>query len=380
MAVIELPYPVSLWQQTPWLPLTVGSSVLAMGVLLVLLYRAALPKPIPGIPFLPSSAKNVFGDIPAMIKHITTEDGTFITYIINALTELDAPLVQVFIRPFGPPLLVMADFRESHDLMTRRNDWDRSSSSGDLVKALAPEHHIHLKTGPAFRRQRRLIQDLMTPAFLHSVAGPAIYDRVTTMIDLWREKSRIAEGRPWKADEDVDHVALDAVVAFTFGETFAHHATLPELDLIRSLDKQDVEALRMQHPNHSIPLAFPTTKLDPVLKAVLDVTATVQEVQGNPVPDLKWWWVLRQPRIKQAMKLKEDCIHQGIQDGIYRMNLPKGADMKSALDHMVQKEKSLAEKEGRGPDYFSRVMVDEVSNFRVLNYGSTAPYKSDLLT
>ena len=334
--------------------------VLATALVLNLLYRLALPKPIPGIPYNASSARKIFGDIPAMVSHITHDDGTFITYIVSTLQTLNAPLVQVFIRPLSSPLLVLSDFREAHDLMTRRKDFDRSSSSGDLVKALAPDHHIHLKTTAAWRAQRQLVQDLMTPSFLHNVAGPVIHQEASVMIELWRTKSRIADGRPWTAGEDIDHVALDAVMAFAFGEEFGHSATRPELEAVKRLDVEAVEVLRSKGGRDE-PLEFPKGQVDEVLQATLDVTATVEEVQGSPLPGLKWAYVMRKPRIKRATKIKEDYIMKELKDAVARLEGSKGNVVRSAVDHMIGREKGLAEKYERKPDYFSRIMIDEVS-------------------
>ncbi|KAJ8122060.1 hypothetical protein ONZ43_g1649 [Nemania bipapillata] len=118
--------------------------ILVASLLLALLYRAALPKPLAGIPYHAASARNVFGDVPAMLSHIAGEDGTFISYLVKSLEQLNAPLVQVFIKPFGRPLLILSDFDEAYDLMVRRTrEFDRSTSSGDLVRGLGPDHHIH---------------------------------------------------------------------------------------------------------------------------------------------------------------------------------------------------------------------------------------------
>jgi cytochrome P450 len=130
------------------------------------------------------------------------------------MQSLNTPIIQVFIRPFSKPLVVMEDFHEAHNVLIHQSkDFDRSDSLGDLVKGLAPDHHIHLKTDDAWKRQRRLVQDLMTPTFLHKVAGPALHANVGRMVDLWRDKARIAEGRPWHAADDINHVALDAMTA-----------------------------------------------------------------------------------------------------------------------------------------------------------------------
>jgi hypothetical protein len=323
------------------------------------LYSSALPKPIPGIPYNGSSSRKLLGDVPAMTKHMAqTEGGTFITYILKTMRALDSPLIQVFIRPLSSPLLIMGDFPEAHDLLIRRRDFDRSHTLGDLVKGLAPDHHIHLETGDAWKTQRRLVQDLMTPSFLHNVAGPVLHQTVVTMIDLWRAKSRLAAGRPWKAADDINQMALDAVTAFAFGEDFQHSATRPTLDAVQGIGEQVAQEIRAMGPDE--PVSFPRGKEDQLLQAIRDLTETVGEVQGNPAPGLTWAYITRKPRIRRAMKLKEDCIMRELRNGVERLNKTSGTVIKSAVDQMIVREKSLAEKDGRTPDYFSRVMIDEV--------------------
>lgn len=348
---------------------TSRTSLTIIGILAALVihqaYRFALPKPIPGIPYNEASAHKLLGDVPAMTSHMAeTEGGTFITYIMKTMRSLNAPLIQVFIRPLSKPLLIMADFPEAHDLLVRRNkDFDRSHTLGDLVQGLAPDHHIHLKTeGSAWKAQRRLVQDLMTPSFLHNVAGPVIHQNVATMIDLWRAKSRIADGRPWAAGDDINQMALDAVTAFAFGEGFGHSATRPALEAVREMDPETVESVRRQGGRDE-PVDFPRGRVDEALQATLDLTETVGEVQGNPWPSLTWALVTRKPKVKKAVRIKEEYIMKELRAGVERLEKSSGRVIKSAVDQMILREKSLAGKDGRAPDYFSRVMVDEVSCF-----------------
>lgn len=340
--------------------LLVVAATFAFIVALYLLYYTALPKPIPGVPYHEASSRRLFGDVPAMMAHIKNEDGTFITYLEQTLQKLNAPMVQVFIKPWSRPLLILGDFREARDIMARRTaEFDRSTSSGDLVRGLGPSHHIHLKTSPAWRAQRRLIQDLMSSAFLHHVAGPVMYQNVLLMVDLWRVKSRIAGGRPWAASEDIDHVALDSVLSFAFGEDFGrkHSATRGALDV--------VAANSYLPPKNSSgldePVAFDPVPADDVLNASLELVAAVEDVQGSPFPDLKWWWVNNKPRIRRATQIKEKYIRDEVADAVRRLKSSAGEEfVKSAVDHMVFRESKLAEKEARKPDFFSRVMMDEV--------------------
>ena len=338
--------------------------VLAIVLALLLLYRRALPKPFPGIPYDVSSSKKLLGDVPAMMSHIEKDQGTFTTYLISQMKSLNAPMIQVFIRPFSKPLLVMGDFPEAHDMLIHRKEFDRSSTLGDLVYGLAPDHHIHLKTNNAWKAQRRLVQDLMTPSFLHKVAAPVIYRNVNTLIQLWRTKARIADGKPWPAGDDINLMSLDAVTAFAFGAEFDHNATRPSLDLLTKLE-QNAEEIRRPRGSESQeePLAFPRGKVDGLLQAILDLTQTVGEVQGNPSPSLTWAYVMRKPRIKRAAKTKDAHWLKELKGAVERFDgVTKGTPgMRSAVDQMVLREKGLAEKENRPPNYFSRIMIDEVS-------------------
>jgi hypothetical protein len=339
--------------------------ILVASLSLVFLYRAALPKPLAGIPYNAGSARNIFGDVPAMLSHIAGEDGTFISYLVKSLEQLDAPLVQVFIKPFSRPLLILSDFDEAYDLMVHRTrEFDRSTSSGDLVRGLGPDHHIHLKTTPAWRSQRRLVQDLMTPSFLNQVVGPMLHQKVCELLTLWRHKATAANGRPWAAAGDIDNVSLDAVMAFAFGERFgqSHSATRPAIDAVRSFggpgSMSPIASSSMDDP-----ITFPQGEIDELLSATLELVETVQEVQGSPLPDLKWAYVNSKPRVRRARKLKEDCIMSELRNAVGRLGGNEKEVVKSAVDHMVFREKILAEKDGRAPNFFSRVMIDEVSSF-----------------
>lgn len=326
------------------------------------LYRLALPKPFPGIPYNEASAHRLLGDVPDVISHIKNTDGTFITYLKDSMIKLNAPLIQVFIKPLSTPLLILADFREAHDLLITRKEFDRSPSLSDLVKGLVPEHHIHLPTEGGWRGQRRLVQDLMGPSFLHNVAGPVIYQRVELMIDLWYFKCRIAKGRPFQANEDINHVSLDAVLAFTYGEDFEHGMTKPNFEAVKSLDSKDIEKLGIcTDPN--IPMEFPEGKLDEVIQATVDLTETVGEIQGKPIPALTRTLVSLRPGVRRATKIKEKYVTKELRGAVKRLHeAGSGEDVviKSAVDHLVMKERSFAEKEQRKPDYFSRIMIDEV--------------------
>lgn len=105
---------------------------------------------------------------------------------------------------------------------------------------------------------------------------------------------------------------------------------------------------------------FPIGRLDELIQATLDLTETVGQVQGNPLPALTWAYVNRKPRIKKATKIKEDYTMKELSDAVKRLEDTAEVGVKSAVDHLVLGEKELADKDNRAPAYFSRVMKDEV--------------------
>lgn len=67
-----------------------------------LLYRAILPRPIPGIPCDPISVKRILGDVPDAAKYIEEND-EFFTFLAQKCQRLGSPVIQVFARPFAKP-------------------------------------------------------------------------------------------------------------------------------------------------------------------------------------------------------------------------------------------------------------------------------------
>ncbi len=173
-------------QQVPITSAGVVVSSLLLGgyFALKLVHYLLRPRPIPGIPYIEASARKIFGDIPAMIEHIKATDGTFVTYLRSVMERLNSPVVQVFMFPFGKPLVLLGDFAEAQDMLIRReHEFERSTTLGDLLLGILPKHNVHLPTGPQWKAQRLLIRDLMTPSFLNNVAGPVLYNTTIDLID-----------------------------------------------------------------------------------------------------------------------------------------------------------------------------------------------------
>ncbi|KAK4243560.1 cytochrome P450 monooxygenase [Corynascus novoguineensis] len=321
------------------------------------LYLLALPKPIPGIPYNKDSANKLFGDGQAYLEHFKN-GGTFATYCQSVVKSLDAPLIQIFIKPFKQPLLVLADFRETQALMCR-NDFDRSDDMADMILGLMPEHHMGMKTDAVWKAQRLLIKDLMLPSWLHSVAAPEIYQHALSLVELWALKSRLADGRAFEASENLRRMTMDAVMSFCFGKRFRDTATRPDIEALKS---KSLDIIMPDDPEE--PVKFPHAALSLVLKSLDTLFSLIAEIQGSPKPSWTWSYILQKPRNARALRLRDAYILAEIKYAVEQLKESRSDDTgKSAVQYMVLREKSLAEKEGREPQYLSKVMMDEVCGF-----------------
>lgn len=328
------------------------AAIIIVGVLAALLYglyQWLLPKPLPGIPYNETSAKSLFGDIPGLVKEVS-KTGDFAAYISKQSKKHKSPIAQVFIKPFGKPTLLVCDFKEAQDVLLHRGkEFDRSSFVGEVFQGSGKDHHITKSTGPEWKARRKLLQDLMSPSFLHTVAAPAVYASSLNILKLWELKADLADGRPFLASKDIFHAALDAVMAFAFGNGYKENATAGQTELIASMEPGRIAA-----SGQDVPVEFPTAKLGQVISSILTLTAAVERVRGAASMSLRWWFLEREAGYKKAIKDKDDAIHEQLEKAIQarEQNGQGNSDtwVRSAVDHMVDREIRSAEKEGRKPE------------------------------
>lgn len=140
--------------------------------LLYIAYRLALPRVIPGIPYNKESAKHILGDVPEYLKYVKENRGEAVKWWQQQCEKHNSPIIQLFLRPFARPFVVMSDFREAQDILLRRQkEFDRSDYFDDIFSGTLPYHHIHQKTTDQMKAQKRLLADTMMPAFLNEVSA-----------------------------------------------------------------------------------------------------------------------------------------------------------------------------------------------------------------
>ena len=334
------------------------------------LYQWLLPKPLPGIPYNSSAVNSLFGDIPEMMKEVSVTHEVML-WMARQTEKLNAPLCQVFIRPFSKPWLLLADFREAQDLLLRRGrEFDRSSFTSDLM---APAGGFHIRfnsTDGKWKASRRWLQDLMTPAFLRGVAGPVIYDKTLHLIQLWEVKTKLSAGRPFSAAMDVHHVALDAVLAFTFGEQIKVSALRPQLEFLAKLDGLEDIVGHVVDDDLDEPVEFPMALLNEFIVSSIEGTVILEKLISSPMPKLALWWMSRTAWYKNIFAVKDRFIREQVEIAVAGLAYENPSDPKtnsnspvhSAVDHMLRREKAIAAKEERQPDFRSQDLVDEVGS------------------
>jgi hypothetical protein len=154
--------------------LSFSPTVLALSAfsltVLYLVYRAALPHPIPGIPYNKDAAKSILGDVPEFLRYVKENKGQALQWWNLQIAKHDTPVFQLFLKPFGRPVVIVADFREAQDVLLRRHkEFDRSTIFEEIFGSILPYHHIGQKTTEKVKAQKRLLADTMMPSFLNEV-------------------------------------------------------------------------------------------------------------------------------------------------------------------------------------------------------------------
>lgn len=199
------------------------------------------------------------------------------------------------------------------------------------------------------------MRDLIQPQFLHAVNAPQIYAKSMLLIDLWRRKAEFAAVAPFIFRQDIHKAALDIIMAAVFG-----------LDEDESCIKKQSEALSRQDSSHFFPATivdFEDVSMDCEAKAITDLAASVEIGFSLPMP-VQHHWVLRQlPHLAKAIKTKNAMMRRKIEESLARMLRDDEEALKlsrTALDSMLYRERLLANRRGREPNYHASYIYDEV--------------------
>lgn len=342
------------------LPAITVFGVVSVGAGLYYITKMAYPRPLPGIPYDEAASRQLLGDLPAIGK-VIKETGDPLEYFQRQAVALNSPIYQIFSLPFAKPSVMLADYRESRDIMAHRLDeFDRSDAVIDLFQPLLGDSQFTLPTGDKWKFHRRLVQDTMSPAFLRDVATPNLHAAFEKLVDLWQQKTKLAGGRPFEAEQDIHAATFDGVMAFTFGGDFEHSATGPRIDALRGADAQDLAAGFAQDDL----VQFPAGQVHEDVYCIQALMEQMEKVLKVPAMRLGWFLV---GKTRKFYRLREH------KDAILRREIERAADkaakhaseeddhwVKHAADLAVDRERRMAAREGRQPNFGSPEIASEV--------------------
>lgn len=180
---------------------------------------------------------------------------------------------------------------------------------------------------------------------------------------LWELKSLKSNGRPFKVDRDLHQSALDTIVSVAFEFPSNRMTIKNQIKKIESTPYS--EDLRAE--DEAEPYSFSDVSPDPQLEACIYLTESIGVPFQSIFPRLAHWIYLQKKDSKHAFALKEQLIRENIDRSVARIqNTPSGEKytLKCAVDGIVLREKSTAEKNNLSPDYHKREIYDEVSTLQ----------------
>ncbi|XXG96005.1 hypothetical protein Hte_002282 [Hypoxylon texense] len=355
--------------------LYISTNYVALGIVLLAgyaVYRAALPRPIAGIPYHKSSAARISGDALAMIKH-SHQYGTVFDWMAEQAVALNSPIFQLFLKPFSNPVVFITDPREAQDILLRRTkDFDRSRFFRDVFGGTVPHCHVIQPTNDKFRQGRRLLADTMATPFLNTVAAPLLHRHTLHLMELWRVKNNAAAGHAFWAADDLNYFALDSIWDVAFGSQL--NSLAEEAAFLRSISEFDTPTSR------DSPINLPKSKVNAAVDSMRILTHGLDVAVTSPVPSLSHRLLTLTPSYRRARSYKERLVQERLDDAkarlIDRITHQATADdlegITCATDHMVRRESQAARRENRAPDYESRQAKDELFGFLVGGYDTTA--------
>ncbi|KAH7379127.1 cytochrome P450 [Phaeosphaeria sp. MPI-PUGE-AT-0046c] len=362
------------WEHVPH---TFWSSLSILTLLLIaalLMHRMVMPKPLSAIPYNPEALHRLFGDIPSIIAWNKRHGEQRKWFQAQAIRH-NSPIVQVFTKPFWyGPQVVLTDHKEIHDIFHHRwKEFDKGYKESEAFGGIIPDELLSLKLrSPEYKFHKDLMRDLMLPQFLHTVNAPQIYDKSMLLIDLWKRKAEIAAGAPFIFRQDIHMAALDIIMAASFGLSQDESCITKQIHAL----PEKIPQLNGEQPSDATTIHhFEDVPMDSEAKAITDLAASVQIGFSSPIPVQHHWFLRQLPHLRGAIKIKNGLMRRKISESLKRMPRNDEEAVKSArtaLDNMLYRERLLAQKAGREPNFHASYIYDEMLAYVIAGHDTTS--------
>lgn len=285
--------------------------LIAIGLLALAseLIRRAFPRPYAKIPHHKSSARRIWGDVPAMLKAIKiSEDPS--QFVFQQCRTLGSPVVQLFFGPFTKPSIFVDDVREVKDILSHRTrEFDRSYKSQDTLRPMLRHSSLVKPTGPEFKAQRKLWDGFMGMSFMRRIAAPEMHHVALQLVELLRTKAQIADGRPIYFFSDLDLAAFDIIWKVVFGNEL--NGVRGQIEGIRG----KIAGINQSESLDSI-AEMPTIPVPEMYATVCFVIKGIEKTLTTYFQRFNHWLVRQGPAYKSRWGAKQRTVN-GVIDSEY---------------------------------------------------------------
>ena len=202
----------------------------------------------------------------------------------------------------------------------------------------------------------------MSQRFLRDVVAPGVHGKAAALLGLWERKCELAGGRCFDMRRDVSQSAMDAVLGFSFGGDFAS-GTAATSKYLDGLDEDEIERIRSTSGGADEPVVFPIVEPPEEITATVEIVGGMEKIMGTLSPPTMWW-ILERTSLRKALAVKKRYMTEQLEKSVSRLRCDDDESwVRSALDHIVARERMAAEKEGRQPNYLAPEITVEVRQF-----------------
>jgi hypothetical protein len=181
---------------------------------------------------------------------------------------------------------------------------------------------------------RKLMADTMSQSFLSDAAGPQMHKNALALIELWREKARLARGHPFSAIDDVKAAAMDIIWGATFGSQM--NVSDAQTTLLSGLEHIE------QPVDTESEIVFPRAPEPESFRAIITLCDSCEIPIKSLVPRFEHRWSLKLiPRFRKAAAHKNQLIKEGLQRAWEKFSVAADDDdaVKCALDLVVREQR-----------------------------------------
>ncbi|KAG6022461.1 hypothetical protein E4U19_005006 [Claviceps sp. Clav32 group G5] len=246
----------------------------------------------------------------------------------------------------------------------RTKEFDRAWLNIDEFSPFTPDHHVAMMSSdPRYKANRELVKGLMSPGTLSTEFAPVIYEKASHLIDLWKTKMDVAQGRPFAALDDLREVSWDLTSTLVFGFDEERNILQPHRDYLLAKGSSgtwtdSADTVCFARP----PLSSEVQALAVMVKFVH--FASIRFAKHMQI------WILKRTKWRKYFQTKEKLLSREINKSVKRLHSAGSTSSdssrcKTVIDHILEREIVMAEKTKSSPDCNRPSIRDEAFGFSI---------------